>query len=66
MNCPNCGAIVKGDTCEYCGTVFRKPQEELNVQIEMKGDPEQIFRAVQQHISSYRTVDGRLHRGVFT
>ena len=66
MNCPNCGAVVKGDTCEYCGTVFHTPKEELNVTIEMKGDAEQIFRAVQQHIYSYRDADGRLHRGVFT
>lgn len=22
-NCPNCGAIMRGDECEYCGTVFR-------------------------------------------
>ena len=21
-NCPNCGAPVTGDRCEYCGTVF--------------------------------------------
>ena len=21
-HCPNCGAIVKGITCEYCGTQF--------------------------------------------
>lgn len=22
LNCPNCGAPVRGDECEYCGTVF--------------------------------------------
>lgn len=22
LNCPNCGAVVTGATCEYCGTVF--------------------------------------------
>lgn len=21
-NCKNCGAVIKGDSCEYCGTVF--------------------------------------------
>lgn len=21
-NCPNCGAIIDGPKCEYCGTVF--------------------------------------------
>lgn len=23
LNCPNCGAPITGDKCEYCGTVFR-------------------------------------------
>lgn len=23
-NCPNCGAIINGPKCEYCGTVFRR------------------------------------------
>lgn len=22
LNCPNCGAPIVGDKCEYCGTVF--------------------------------------------
>ena len=21
MNCPNCGAPIRGDVCEYCGTI---------------------------------------------
>lgn len=21
-NCPNCGAVITGPQCEYCGTVF--------------------------------------------
>jgi len=21
-NCPNCGAVITGAMCEYCGTVF--------------------------------------------
>lgn len=24
INCPNCGAPVVADVCEYCGTVFRE------------------------------------------
>lgn len=23
-NCPNCGAVITGSKCEYCGTVFDK------------------------------------------
>lgn len=36
MTCPNCGAPVKGDVCEYCGTVFidiRKKKNALNQKI---------------------------------
>lgn len=25
MNCPNCGAPLKGGTCEYCGTLTEVP-----------------------------------------
>lgn len=28
-NCPNCGAPITGDRCEYCGTVFRKEKQEI-------------------------------------
>lgn len=21
-NCPNCGAVISGSVCEYCGTIF--------------------------------------------
>ena len=27
LNCPNCGAPIKGSKCEYCGTVFEKPDD---------------------------------------
>ena len=23
-NCPNCGAIITGPKCEYCGTIFAR------------------------------------------
>lgn len=26
LNCPNCGAPITGDKCEYCGTVFHIKQ----------------------------------------
>lgn len=28
-NCPNCGAPIKGSTCEYCGTTFSVDTEAL-------------------------------------
>lgn len=27
-NCPNCGAPITGDKCEYCGTVFMDREED--------------------------------------
>lgn len=29
-NCPNCGAIITGPKCEYCGTEFRH-DDSINV-----------------------------------
>ena len=29
MNCPNCGAPVSGDVCEYCGTIFAEHNKKL-------------------------------------
>lgn len=26
-NCPNCGASIVGNKCEYCGTIFNDAQE---------------------------------------
>lgn len=27
-NCPNCGAIITEDECKFCGTIFKKKNEE--------------------------------------
>ena len=29
-NCPNCGAPIKGNRCEYCGTVFGPTDDDLD------------------------------------
>ena len=63
MNCPNCGAVINGSKCEYCGTIFNNSKE-LNVKINMIGDGEAMFRAVQQMARTYRTADGVLHREI--
>lgn len=26
-NCPNCGAPIRGDECQYCGTVFTRKHD---------------------------------------
>ena len=23
-NCPNCGAVIVGDKCDFCGTIFKE------------------------------------------
>lgn len=28
LNCPNCGAPIKGSKCEYCGTVFHEKYDD--------------------------------------
>ena len=29
--CPNCGAPVRGDECEYCGSVFKRGARKITV-----------------------------------
>lgn len=56
-NCPNCGAPISGDSCQYCGTVIwdfatielQKPQW-----IKVKHDGEIIFvRAMIDNVSTH-------------
>lgn len=28
LNCPNCGAPIKGSKCEYCGTIFSEKYDD--------------------------------------
>lgn len=30
-NCPNCGAPITGEKCEYCGTVFEEKTLETQI-----------------------------------
>lgn len=32
-NCPNCGAAITSDKCEYCGTEFMKWYEKKGVSV---------------------------------
>jgi len=36
LNCPNCGAVITGDKCEYCGTIFK--QEKITPRAKIKKD----------------------------
>lgn len=33
-NCPNCGAPIVGNKCEYCGTIFNG-QEDLYLRLDL-------------------------------
>ena len=50
--CPNCGAPIHGDRCEYCGTSFKNPQE-INVQI-LYADDQEIFRVIRDQAKKYK------------
>lgn len=34
LNCPNCGAVITGATCEYCGSVFSNKAEIEPIKVE--------------------------------
>lgn len=46
-NCPNCGAVITGPKCEYCGTVFKfEPVQHTSV-CELMIDSKRIANAVK-------------------
>lgn len=53
FNCPNCGAPVKGHTCEYCGTILdpiameKEQNELLSLETRLKCLQAQISQAEQ-------------------
>ena len=55
-NCPNCGAVITGNECEYCGTVFRRSPDIVDLhlenellcqQIQLKSLYEEALRAMR-------------------
>lgn len=48
-NCPNCGAVITGPKCEYCGTVFDEPEM---IVTELHTD-EGIYIEEKQEVSPY-------------
>ncbi len=46
-NCPNCGAPITSDICEYCGTEFEKPKKKLSNE-EMRGSFVEFVRKQKQ------------------
>lgn len=54
MNCPNCGAPIKGKTCEYCGTHHAKKSEKARIEIKreytdiVSWDGMEVFRVYHE------------------
>lgn len=44
-NCPNCGGVLTGNKCEYCGTHVRYANE---VDIDFKGKPIELVLNIKQ------------------
>lgn len=56
-NCPNCGAPITGDACEYCETIFREPNEIL-----LYADDKVICKYVQDGVITIN--EARRHLGL--
>lgn len=57
-NCPNCGAPIVADQCEYCGTVFHKPEkiellEAKTKYLEQQITINQLYMAAIEAMRSY-------------
>lgn len=59
-NCPNCGAVITGPECEYCGTRFNirvaEPEiEHLKFKLELSA-----FQAAEAHDAAFKALLGIL------
>lgn len=69
-NCPNCGAVLKGTICEYCGTDltngFEANFSKYRGTITIDGKEYNVYMSdsIVSHINEpYRDMNGALHRG---
>lgn len=44
-NCKNCGAVLKGSVCEYCGTVYNDTPK-VDIKLGMI-TPDEMYKAMQ-------------------
>lgn len=66
-NCPNCGAVITGDKCEYCGTVFRRKEDNINILLDgraiaraVREEQNKIYETYRNDIIVERDAKGRL------
>ena len=67
INCPNCGAPVRGCECEYCGSVFRSkptakktPERDRISALVFNRDFEKPVRVYINEITVYSAKTGKL------
>lgn len=64
MNCPNCGAPVNGNICEYCGTVHNIcPKQDLKIDIRL--DTALLQEAIYKANVAYQTQSLKMIGGSF-
>lgn len=52
-NCHNCGALIKGPECEYCGTIFHSQISEQSVST---AETELTKECKQRHLDLIRAL----------
>ena len=62
LNCPNCGAPISGDRCEYCGTQFIdcttiQPDKRFYLKFSPDGKKTIIFRVFLENLTSQMESD---------
>ena len=58
-NCINCGAPLDGDTCQYCGTVYRDRRgdemldeiRKINLELRLSTQMQEISAAINKRIA---------------
>ena len=69
LECPNCGAPVRGSECEYCGTVFERNWGYELVEIHLAHDADAVARSLRcfnQMTGTYEWVDENPAKSVST
>lgn len=54
-NCPNCGAVITGPQCEYCGTRFRLYSENELVAVKTKANLEHEALRLENELLAAKT-----------
>ena len=67
-NCINCGAVLHGNRCEYCGTVYQDGDEmldeirKINLELQLSAQMQEISAAINRRIAEEENKRGKLRR----